>query len=382
MSSSREILFLQKELMKYFPSSFAAHLCAYRRANSMLCSLSLGCVLVSSAFFSSRVADARSSPSKTPRIRIESICPTSGQPLMRVGKKGKFLEYSLFVDSLNARLRKATQRRRKKEIRDTLAAAKKYLPKATKKCQSTLLPETTQTPVTPSAPVLAGGVRKGFYGYWTVDVTGFCGGLCWTTYYFIDNETLYIGSPPNGVDRRLCQGTDTLSPDGTKDGCTKYSISNGTITIGSQPPQSFSADDSKIIIDGTEHPRFGPLRKDGLVGSYRSFSYSSLFPGSGVAIERYITFNDNGTFTQTGFVGTSSDGSEIGGNGTGVSTTTSSNSANSGRFTLEGNTLTRTYENGEVETDTVFAPDESTSVAPPSGPITIIRLGERDYTLQ
>src|SRR5688500_11192530 len=98
---------------------------------------------------------------------------------------------------------------------------------------------------------------EGLYGHWTIDVLGYCGGLCWTTHYFFpDGTVLYnIGSGPD---------VNWATPSCAGDDCRTYTINNGQILINGEHPMSFeriSEDKIKIKDIEFEHlETFGELK--------------------------------------------------------------------------------------------------------------------------
>lgn len=135
----------------------------------------------------------------------------------------------------------------------------------------------------------------GLYGRWTIDVLGYCGGLCWTTHYFFpDGTVLYnIGS-----------GSDVnwVAPSCADDHCRTYTINNNQITIEGEQPMSYERISAeKIKIKDTELTNlksFGELKLNALYYSYNYASDPANGTGAGVSI--YLKLNSDGTYSEKG----------------------------------------------------------------------------------
>lgn len=135
----------------------------------------------------------------------------------------------------------------------------------------------------------------GLYGHWTIDVLGYCGGLCWTTHYFFPNGTvLYnVGSGPN---------IDWASPSCAGDNCRTYTVSNNQISIEGEQTMSFERiSQGKIKIADTEFEHlesFGELKLNALYYSYNYASNPANGTGAGVSI--YLKLSSDGTYSEKG----------------------------------------------------------------------------------
>jgi hypothetical protein len=122
---------------------------------------------------------------------------------------------------------------------------------------------------------------EGLYAHWTVDVLGYCGGLCWTTHYFFsDGTVLYdIGSG---------REVNWESPTCSGDDCRTYAINNGQIVIEGEPAMTFERiSQDKIKMKDTEFKHlesFGELKLDGMYYSYNYASDPANGTGAGVSI--------------------------------------------------------------------------------------------------
>lgn len=136
---------------------------------------------------------------------------------------------------------------------------------------------------------------EGLYAHWTIDVLGYCGGLCWTTHYFFrDGTVLYdIGSGPD---------VNWENPSCTGDDCRTYSISNGQIMIEGEPAMTFeriSQDKLKMKDSEFEHlESYGELKLNGLYYSYNYASDPANGTGAGVSI--FLKLNSDGTYSEKG----------------------------------------------------------------------------------
>jgi hypothetical protein len=209
----------------------------------------------------------------------------------------------------------------------------------------------------PAPPAGSGGL-EGLYGSWQPDVIGVCGGLCWSFLYFRPEGYVYQESPEGLLEDIDCTRTQ---PNGAPL-CDTYKLEGDTIIFGSGDTET---------MNGAEIDGYTRIEKaDGvqLNGTYTSFSYlqTNLDPNtnSGVAAERTLTFNPDGTFTSENFVGA-----------TAPNVVVSSESGSSGVYQIQGNTLTFNFSDGQVRREFFFVfPDED-----PANP-GALRIGGSDYS--
>lgn len=130
----------------------------------------------------------------------------------------------------------------------------------------------------------------------------------------------------------------------------------GTIESETKP---FTQDGDDLVIDEGEYVRLPPFAEGTTFsGTWRYFfasSGSTAVSSASVASERILTLGDDGTFTRTGWSGTT--GSNETGNGNVGFTTSAKRPAASGRYEVEGYGITLTGEDGATERLSLFAPD-------------------------
>jgi hypothetical protein len=135
----------------------------------------------------------------------------------------------------------------------------------------------------------------GLYAHWTVDVLGYCGGLCWKTHFFFpDGNVLYdIGSGPDvNWENPLCVGDD----------CRTYEISDGQIIVEGEAAMTFERiSEEKIKMKDTEFEHFESVGELKLSALYYSYNYASdPANGTGAGVSIYLKLNSDGTYSEKG----------------------------------------------------------------------------------
>lgn len=216
-------------------------------------------------------------------------------------------------------------------------------------------------------PAGAGGL-EGFYASWQPDTSGMglcTGGICWDYFYFFSNGYVYTERPEGLLEQVDCTRTQ---PNGAPL-CDTYTLQGSTIYFSDGEGKSFAQTADGLEISGNTYSRIP--RFDGLLlnGVFEASSFTSAGQG-GVAIQKTITFNADGTFTREGFAGGSYSSS-----GTGVTAT--SEGTSSGTYQIQGNAITFTYADGQVASNFFFViPGED-----PNNP-SAIRIGVWDFLRQ
>lgn len=224
-------------------------------------------------------------------------------------------------------------------------------------------------------PAGAGGL-EGLYAMWQPDILGYCGGLCWSFYYFFLNGYVYTEEPDGPLEEIDC--TRTL-PNG-EPLCDVYTVQGNSIIFRDGVPKPFAQTSDGLSIDEGNYNKILPVGDIKLNGEFRAFSYIAAVGGQGgTAIEKTFTFYPDGTFTRDGFVGASfsmtDTGTSLGTPTAGV--TVSSESSNSGSYQIQGNTLILSFNDGQVVKEFFFImPGEDLNN--PEG----LHIGSSDYTLQ
>jgi hypothetical protein len=221
-------------------------------------------------------------------------------------------------------------------------------------------------------PAGAGGL-DGLYAMWQPDVLGYCGGLCWSFYYFFPNGYVYTEEPDGPLEEIDC--TRTL-PNG-EPLCDVYTLEGNSIFFREGERKPFAQMADGLSIDGGDYSKIPVLGNITLNGEFRAFSYVAAAGGQGgTAIEKTFFFNPDGTFRRDGFVGasftTTDTGTSMGTPTAGV--TVSSESSNSGTYQIQGNTLMLNFNDGQTVKEFFFLmPD--TDPNNPEG----LHLGSSDY---
>lgn len=116
---------------------------------------------------------------------------------------------------------------------------------------------------------------------------------------------------------------------------------------------------TNLVIDGDEHKLIPPIKPGTTMnGSWRYFFAQTgqmAFSSNSVAVEKTLVLRPDGTFTRTGWAGTS--GSNDMGTGTSSVVTQSKRPLESGRYRFDGYGLYLTGADGQQEGLSVFMPD-------------------------
>ena len=220
------------------------------------------------------------------------------------------------------------------------------------------------------APKVPKGGLSGFYASFQVDVTGVCGGLCWDYVLFTPAGRVYTREPDTGIGDAACT---RLLPNGLPV-CDRYTRRGSTIRIGAERAVPFRRTAKGVRIDGRDYRRVAPAPRLRLRGRYRSFSFIAAGGGTGgTAVERTFTFQPNGRFTRTGFVGGTF--SPLPGD-PGASVVTTSSNTNSGTYrVVGGNTMELRFKDGTRSRTFFWLPEGRGSGNRPK----LIRMGGNDY---
>ena len=201
----------------------------------------------------------------------------------------------------------------------------------------------------------------GLYAHWTVDVVGYCGGLCWTTHYFFpDGTVLYdIGSGPDvNWENPLCAGDD----------CRTYTVSNGQIIIEGEPAMAFERiSEEKIEMKDTEFEHVKSVGELKLNALYYSYNYASdPANGTGAGVSIFLKLNSDGTYSEkgTGF-GYSEDATAI------------DKEEHSGTYKIKGYLIEFNSDDGGQSRMLFFLPEGRSNDV--NGSPKMIHIGRRDY---
>lgn len=222
-------------------------------------------------------------------------------------------------------------------------------------------------------PPKPGVALSGLYATWTIDVTGICGGLCWTFRTFQPGGRVFTREPETGPKDARCERT---LPNGLPL-CEAYRVAGGTIRIGDAKPVSFARVKQGLRIDGDLYRPVALPKGLRLAGRYESTSFVPATGGQqgGIVLQRAFTFTGD-RFTREGFAGASlvatDTGTPFGDPVAGI--TTASSSANRGtyRFPSPG-TIELRYDDGTRERLFFFLPDG------PGATPKAIHVGGDDY---
>lgn len=218
----------------------------------------------------------------------------------------------------------------------------------------------------PRPPRGAGGLT-GMYAAYRVDVTGACGGLCWSFLTFTRNGYVYTREPRTGAADAAC--TKRL-PNGLPV-CATYTLKAGRIRIG-DTTTSFARGGRNLRIGTLVYRPVKPARGQRLTGAFRATTTIPNLDGTGgVTASTTFTFTANGRFTRTGFAGATF--SPLPGN-PGAAVTTVANTGASGTYRAVGpNTMEFRFANG-ARTRVFFFIPEGSGTRP-----RLLRLGGSSY---
>lgn len=211
----------------------------------------------------------------------------------------------------------------------------------------------------------AGSKLSGLYASHSLDLlnSAGCNGVCWDTFYFIDGSHVLTELPESGTEGLKCSGN----------ACLTYKTGDGKLTLSNGKSYSLTIKQSgDLLINGEEYTRYKPLNGLALEGTYKATS-SAGQSGTTLAQSDTYVFRKDGTFVNAAWTGTSSDGSDNGGTGTGVSTTTSGGSEASGTYKVSGYSITFQYKDGTQVRKMFFASGAGNDY---------LRIGSGDYVQQ
>jgi hypothetical protein len=201
------------------------------------------------------------------------------------------------------------------------------------------------------APVNAESLEGMYYGL-RDDFGGYeCGGMCWDLYTFFPNNQVFIGVPPLG-------GPETI--DCNRDGCDTFTISEGMMTLTNGDSYSIGMDTSGQLVINDVDMTSVKTAPEGtrLNDTYKYIQYTGFVginPFSSSSTQ-YMTFRSDGTFEGSNIGLASLDvGSSV--------TNSSSSSENTGTYTISGNTITLTFNDGTVAKTLFFIHEDNDGAA-------------------
>lgn len=189
----------------------------------------------------------------------------------------------------------------------------------------------------------------GFYARGYADLLGVygCRGMCWDYYIFVDDSHLLTRPPEVPLDQIDCNEIE----------CLPYEIKDGQLTINNDKQYPIEKlPEGHIKVNGHLFTKHEPLKRHRLNGKYDATSYVGGLLGGGFATSSTFIFRPNGTFLDDSSFYHMTDGSDFG-DGSGVSTTVTSQSEYSGRYTIINHSILLEYHDGTVETLLFFRPD-------------------------
>lgn len=203
---------------------------------------------------------------------------------------------------------------------------------------------------------------QGMYAGYRLDPNGYeCGGLCWDFYTFLQDHQILIGLPEKG-------GPETI--DCSKDDCQTYTISNGQLSLSNGESFEISVDEQVLAINEVSLARVKPVDSDlKLSDKYEYYGHYGAGGLAGYSSSWIYTlsFNEDGTFENDVF----RIGSTMGGN---ASTHGFGGVEGEGTYEINGNTITLTYSNGNVEQQLFFLHE-----TPDMGELDDIQIGDLNY---
>ncbi len=208
------------------------------------------------------------------------------------------------------------------------------------------------------------GALRGFYVHASADLTGYkgCRGMCWDYYYFINDSQFVKKAPQSGWDNVDC----------SKDECSTYELKNGELILNGNKRYPLEIAEDYLKIDGDVYFKHEPLNRLKLSGKYDASSYVSGTLGGGFASSSTMIFRPDGTFLDDRWIGVTSDGSDVSGDGSGVSFTITDESEAAGRYTVINYSILLEYKDGTKEVYLFFRPDRNEQM---------LKIGGRDFLL-
>lgn len=218
----------------------------------------------------------------------------------------------------------------------------------------------------PKPPRGAGGL-SGLYAAYQVDVTGACGGLCWSFLTFTKNGYAYTREPTTGPSDAAC--TRRL-PNGLPV-CETYTRKGGRIRIGDET-SPFARGGRNLRIGNLVYRPVRPAKGQRLAGAFRSTTTIPSLDGTGgVTASTTFSFTAGGRFTRTGFA--SATFSPLPGN-PGAAVTTVATTGTGGTYRTVGpNTMEFRFANG-ARTRVFFFVPQGSGTRP-----ALLRLGGSSY---
>ncbi len=214
--------------------------------------------------------------------------------------------------------------------------------------QHPALPEPAVAPVDLNA-------LQGMYAGYRADMGGYeCGGLCWELYTFMPGNSVYVGLPQGG-------GPETIDCD--RDGCSIYVIANDALTLSSGESYPVRVTEhGQLSIDSVLLNAVKPVEADLVLnGTYAHIGYNGYIgidPDS-TAWKDVITFRTDGTFERGSLAIAGSSDAQT--------------QQQSGKYKIEGNTMTLTFEDGTAAKLLFFLHEE--------GSLREIQLGGDKYVI-
>lgn len=207
---------------------------------------------------------------------------------------------------------------------------------------------------------LAADELRGFYARGSADLLNIrnCHGMCWDYYYFF-NDHQYIRTPPPA--REI---------DCNVDSCFNYEVRDDQLILNGRSHR-FELTEVGMYLDGNHFNRHEPLLRPKLDGTYVANSYTQMPLGGSFATTSTFVFLPDGTFLDDRFIGVITDGSESG-DGSGVSSTHTSDSEAAGRYTVINHAILLEYEDGTTESLPFFRPDLNERM---------FKIGGRDFLI-
>lgn len=215
-------------------------------------------------------------------------------------------------------------------------------------------------------PIPSGQGVSGLYARHSLDLQGTagCGGVCWDTFYFVDDRYVVTELPETGVDQIK----------GSEGGALTYQIKGDQLVLGNGTTHTLKrGTNGSLVIDDEEYTRYGPSTGKKLDGKYEASGYTALPGGGGLAKTNTLMFRPDGSFVDSQWTGSTSDGSSDTGNDTGTSTTITGASEASGTYSISGYTITLQYKDGTKVQRMFFVAGNDEK---------LLRIGEGDYLWQ
>lgn len=211
---------------------------------------------------------------------------------------------------------------------------------------------------------VSGDTLRGFYVHSSADLTGYkgCRGMCWDYIYFINDHQLVRSMPQGGWDTVDC----------TKDTCFSYSVKDGQLNIDDDKTYNLKVSDGGLYLNGDYYFKHEPLQRLKLDGKYSASSYVGGTLGTGFSSTSTMIFRPDGTFIDDYWIGVMSSGSDVSGDGSGVSFTIQEESEAAGRYTIINYSILLEFNDGTKEVYMFFRPDRNERM---------LKIGGRDFLI-